>query len=144
MGSLLKTVHGIYFENTGRDDKALGRELMKSTSKQLEELSRNLSNGTIQLPCANVIYNNLVSNPIETVKEIYKQHDWHFSGNYEQILIDYINANKLERESMKVVRSSGAALHTYSPEEFGLTEAELSAGEFAAYVQHLNIPMSRN
>jgi len=34
-------------------------------------------------------------------------------------------------------------LHSYSPEEFGLTSEELSIGKFAEYCERYKVPMSK-
>lgn len=168
--SLIKACHQTYFEKECRDDHALGRQLRDVTAKWLEFAPRDIEKSG--LPNLNVVYNDLVADPIGTVKKIYDHFGWEFSKEYENILSDFMDKDRQKRERIKREKSmsgkntsgkntsgknaSGKSsgghssggdndkLHTYLPEEFGLTEKELSEGVFAAYVQKFNLPISRN
>ncbi len=68
---------------------------------------------------------------------------WEFSDEYFNILKNYLEKNKKEREEMK--RKQGAdQVHTYEPKEFNLTEEELCEGAFKKYVDTYKVPMSKN
>ena len=55
-----------------------------------------------KLPCANVIYNSLISDPISVIKGIYLQFGWDYSEEYERCLLAYLEENRLEREGLKL------------------------------------------
>ena len=38
----------------------------------------------------------------------------------------------------------GGAMHSYTPEEFGITAEQLSSGGYKGYVDKFNVPMSAN
>ena len=95
-----------------------------------------------KLECCNVVYNDLIASPIDTVKEVYRYFKWEFTPEYEKVLKEYIAANKKEREALKN-KKGGDKLHTYEPAEFGLTEAELCEGSFKSYIEKYKTPMSR-
>lgn len=141
MCSLLKACHQTYYEKSCRDDHALGKQLKNVTAEWLQKAPQDIQESGI--PCCNIIYNSLVSKPIETVKSIYKHFEWNFTGEYEAILTEYLIKNKKERDTLKLKQGT-SALHTYEPKEFGLTEKELCEGAFGEYVCKFNVPMSRN
>jgi len=139
MCSLLKAMHQIYFEKEGRDDSKLGFKVAEVSGNLLTTAPENIR--TSGLDCIDVTYNTLINDPLATVKSIYKQYGWEFSKEYETIITDYLAKNKRDREEKAKGKEQ---LHTYAPEEFGLTEAELSSGKFAEYCAKFNVPMSRN
>eukprot|EP01035_Chromulina_nebulosa_P020742 gene20742-26893_t len=53
-----------------------------------------------------------------------------------------------KREKLRLERNlqgqNAQKLHTYEPEEFGLTAEELSTGNYDKYVKEYNVPMSKN
>jgi hypothetical protein len=64
---------------------------------------------------------------------------------YEQIIEEYLAENKRQREAIKAKKGGKAeTLHSYTAEEFGVRTQELCEGDFAAYVQRYNVPMSVN
>jgi len=137
--SLLKAMHQIYFEQEGRDDKNLGRMVSKISGDLLTSAPDAIKESG--LPCSNVVYNSLVHDPIGTVKSIYKEYGWEFTAEYEKILENYLEENRKDR--LKKAKGA-AALHQYHPEEFGLTEEQLTTGKFSEYTTRFNVPMSRN
>mmetsp|Transcript_11779 Transcript_11779/g.15183 ORF Transcript_11779/g.15183 Transcript_11779/m.15183 type:complete len:198 (-) Transcript_11779:214-807(-) len=70
-----------------------------------------------------VKYESLISDPVGTVRGIYKAFDWEFTSEYEQALTNYIAKNKEERASASKTRSSK---HKYSLEQYALSEADIS------------------
>ena len=132
-------MHLLYFEKEGRDDRKLGEAVAALSGSLLTSAPAQIKESG--LPCVNITYNNLVKDPIAVVKSIYKEYDWNFTVEYEAILTKYLDDNKKDRESKKKGKQE---LHTYRPEEFGLTEELLSQGKFAQYCETFNIPMSRN
>ena len=93
------------------------------------------------LACADVIYNDLIKDPKSVIKSIYKQFNWTYSDEYNVILDAYLQKNNEEREALKGKHAK--SLHTYTPEEFGLTAEELTGGKFAEYCKAFNVPMSK-
>ena len=57
---------------------------------------------------------------------------------------EYLIENQLEREAVKKEKSKSDTLHSYSPQEFGLTEDELCSGKYAEYIDKFSVPMSKN
>jgi len=137
--SLLKSMHQIYFEQEGRDDSKLGRQVAKVSGDLLTAAPAMIKES--KLPCTDIVYNNLVADPIGTVRAIYKEYGWEFTAEYEKILQEYLEENRKDRAK----RAKGSSqLHSYDPEEFGLTDEGLTTGKFAEYIAEYNVPMSRH
>lgn len=140
--SLLKAFHMLYYEPECRDDMELGRRIKKVSQEVLAQTPKDIASSGLE--CAHVLYNDLIKQPEEVVKGIYKQFNWTYTDEYDGILKAYLKKNNEEREAMKKKNGGkSAALHTYSPEEFGLTSEELTTGNFAEYCNRYNVPMSR-
>lgn len=140
--SLVKSVHQVYYENSCRNDAAIGRGLTDLTAKYLKQAPKDIE--STKLDCAHVTYNKLIEQPVEVVKSIYKQFGWKFTAEYERIINEYLEENKRQRDAVKAKKGSAAALHTYTAEEFSISTQELMEGDFADYVQRFNVPMSTN
>jgi len=76
--------------------------------------------------CCNVKYLELIKNPIEVVKALYKQCDYEFTPEYEKILEEYIAKNKAEREATKK-KTGGKTMHNYSLEEYGMSKSDVDS-----------------
>jgi len=48
-----------------------------------------------KLPCADVLYHDLVKDPLQTVKNVYKQFGWEVSAEYETIIKDYLEVRSI-------------------------------------------------
>jgi len=140
--SLLKAFHQLYYEPECRDECELGKKIKYVSEKLLMQAPKDIEESGLE--SANVVYNELIKDPSNTVKKIYKTFNWDYTVEYDTILQAYLAKNRAEREVMKKKNASkGAALHTYTPEEFGLTTAELQQGDFAKYAEKYNIPLSK-
>lgn len=151
MCSLLKAVHSVYFEPECRDDFTMGKKIKETTESLLAQAPKDIE--ASGLSCSHVSYNELVGDPIETIKSIYAQLGFDFSAEYEKVLKDYIDSNRKAREELKTKtasqkfksqKSKADRLHTYEPAEFGLTEEELCVGACGDYIKAFNVPMSKN
>ncbi len=144
MCSLLKAVYQVYYENEQRDDAAIGKAVRDVSADYLLRGVEDIKKTGIDH--THVTYNNLIRDPIGTMKGIYKQYGWNFSTEYESILKDFLAKDKAKREEIQRVKlqTNTSVLHHYSPEEFSLTNEELSSGNFAKYVEMFQVPTSRN
>jgi hypothetical protein len=168
---LLKALHSVYYEEESRDDKLLGQQICAITANLLKEAPKKIKESG--LDCADVLYHNLVENPLQTVRDIYAQFGWEVSAEYEANLKAYLEKDEKKRARIREARiaagtaasprkakspSAGTAfenaesseststkvLHHYDPSEFFLTKEQLSEGVFAEYVSRYNLPMSIN
>eukprot|EP01031_Cornospumella_fuschlensis_P015802 gene15802-19305_t len=92
------------------------------------------------LPCGHVLYENLVTDPVGVVRDLYSQLQLPFSAEHEAAISDYLEKNKEQREALK--KSGKRVLHEYRPEDFGLDPAVFSQGKFADYVEKFGIASS--
>ena len=147
MCSLLKSIHQMYFENECRDDHALGRSMLQVSEDLLAQAPVDIA--TSKLPCADVVYDNLVADPVGTVQKIYLQFGWDYTAEYDAKLRAHVDEDKRQRDALKAkkvkegVAKSSEVLHTYSPEEFGMTAQELSSGKYAAYISKYKTPLPK-
>jgi len=138
-------LHQVYYEAETRNDALLGEKVRNVCGDGLLQAVKDIEDSG--LGHSHIIYNNLVKDPIGTIKSIYAEHGWSFTAQYESILQDYLRKDKEKRELTKRTKLQGndrSVLHHYTPEEFSLTYDELSEGKFAEYVETFHIPMSTN
>lgn len=142
MCSLLEAFSTIYYEPECVNRQEIGRCVCDVSGNGVEKCARELNDCKLQY--TNVIYDNLIKRPLETIKEIYKQYGWEVSQAYENNILNYLEENKRERELIKLQKSSGGEkLHSYSPEDYKLTSAELTQGKYADYIKKYNIPPTK-
>ncbi len=144
MCSLAKSLYQVYYENEERDDALIGSAIRDVSADYLLRAVEDIKKTGIDH--THVLYNDLVKDPIGTVKSIYEQYGWDFTVEYENILKDHLAKDQLKREEAKRLKlqKNTAVLHHYTPEEFSLTYDELSSGSFAKYVEMFKVPMSKN
>lgn len=131
--SLLKALHQIYYENECRDDAALGAAIDDVSAATLNQAPRDIEESGLE--CSHISYNQLIKDPVSVVKSIYKQYNWEFTEEYQKILENYLVEDAKKRDEVKQKKSKDA-LHTYAPEEFGLTESRLSDNRYSQYIQN--------
>ena len=142
MCSLIESFHKFYYDKSGRDNHELGRRMSLFTGKKLLEAAKDIEESG--LDNQHVIYNDLVADPKKAVKAIYSKFNWKYTEEYDKILDDYLAQNERERAAIKKNKSKSNVLHSYTPEEFGLSAEEMSSGTFREYVDKFNVPMSKN
>ncbi len=145
--SLLKAIHQVYYENECRDDALLGRRITDLSADLLERAPKEIAESG--LDCSHIVYNDLIRDPMAVLKSIYRQFGWTFSPEYEAIVVQFLAEDRAKREGIKLKKQAGgkaadAGMHHYTPEEFSVTAAELSAGKFADYVAAFKVPMSKD
>jgi hypothetical protein len=136
--SLVEAAHSVYYEPESMDTAALGHSIRDVSAKLLTQAPVDIAASGCD--SANVLYTELIKDPMSVVRNIYKEFGWDFTSEYQQILQTHIAEDKRKREELKAAKSGSAAvLHDYSPEKFGLTKDELSSGAFGEYMKKFNI-----
>jgi hypothetical protein len=127
------------------DKNALGKRLKELAAKLISQAPKDIEKAGV--PCAHVLFENLTANPIETVKEVYKQFNLEFTSEYEEILKNYLEENRKQREATKLKLSKPgekkAVLHEHKPEDFGISSDELKQGAYAEYIQAFKITSAK-
>ncbi len=139
--SLVKAFHSVYYEPECLDVNALGKSIAQSTGEILRQATQDMAE--TKLAHSDVVYNDLVKDPIECVRSIYEKMGWTFSDEYLDRLKAYLLENKQKRDSVNA-KNGSSTLHHYSPASYGIAEDELSTGLYADYCKKYNVPMSRN
>ena len=83
--SLMKTLHQVYYTDDCANDALIGRELFKHVEEGLIYTEQNILASKVNN--FNVLYENLVKDPVQIIKGIYKYFQWEFSKEYESILV---------------------------------------------------------
>jgi hypothetical protein len=137
--SLVEAAHSVYYEPETMDVAALGGKIRDVSAELLTKAPADIAASGCEN--ANVLYTDLIKDPLSVVRDIYKQFGWEFTNKYEDILKTHIAADKKKREELKAAAGGGggAVLHDYSPEKFSLTTEELSSGPFAEYMEKFNL-----
>ena len=128
----------IYFEKDCADDKKLGRNMFQLVSRIFKEAPASMKE--VGLPCANVIFDDLVHDPIKAVESVYAQFGWTVTDEYRQILKKYVDENAQKRKKSSAGGKDMGNWHTLKG--FGIEEKELLEGNFAEYVKAFNIPQN--
>lgn len=128
LGSLLKSVHQLYFEPECRDDKKLGQKLKTVTEEYLEKCEKDIVDAKLDIK--HVYYGDTTKNCIETIRGIYSHFGWEFTKEYEDILRKF----EVDENDKRLKMAQGKELHKYEPQEFGLTSEELKSGYFEKYL----------
>lgn len=134
--SLLRAFHEMYFERECLDPIDLGRRSLKYVFDVFSQAPVEIAKAKLQ--CADVVFENLTRDPIGTVKSIYRQFDWEFTKEYEQILKNYLAEDEKKRK-VQFEKASKNKFQVHSPEYFGLSKKEIDE-RFADYMRNYSIP----
>lgn len=139
MCTLLKAIHGLYFEKDTIDLNYMGKKIKLFGEKLLDEVPKFLKKNKV--PCAHVLYQELVKSPIDVVRNVYKQFGWEFTAEYEKILHEYVRESTVKRAKIAAKRGKDKSqpLNLYHPKEYGLEAEQLTSGVFQAYVEEFKI-----
>lgn len=138
--SLLKSFHQVYYAPHCRDDALLGKTIASVSAEYLTKAPQDLQESGLEH--TNVTYEALIKDPISVVQQIYADFEWTFSDEYQVILQSYIAKDKAKRQALKE-RQGSKEVHSYAPEEFSLTAAELSSGKFVDYCKKFDVPFPK-
>jgi len=134
--SLVEAAHSVYYEPEGMNVGALGKKLDGLSQHLLQQAPKDIA--ASKCDNANVVYDNLIKDPLGVVKDLYKQFEWEFTPEYEKIMVDYLAENKAKRDALKAPGKK--QLHDYSPEDYHLTDAQLSEGVYKDYIKKFGVP----
>jgi len=82
-----------------------------------------------------VMYDDVIANPKQVVMDLYHQFNLDFTPEYDEKLEEYLEQNRREREELKKKqKNSQEQLHSYSAQEFGLSN-NLIEEEMKDYIQ---------
>jgi hypothetical protein len=121
------SAEGINLEGLGQNVRHFGNSWIKRADDFLQN-PRNKNHKR-----ANIMYTQLIKDPIKTIKALYAEVGYEFTGEYEQKLREYIEANNAEREALKKKGGAGKGkVQSYDLMDFGLTD-EIIASDLDWY-----------
>lgn len=141
--SLVQAAHSVYYEPDNMNVNRLGLAIDKLTDHLISTTPNQIKETKCDSIDAN--YEELIKNPKELVKSIYRQFNWEFSSEYEKILDEFIQNDINKRNQLKQAKTVTAKtknpkdLHEYSPESYGLTRERLCTGNYATYIKQYNL-----
>lgn len=139
LSAMMSTVHDIYYDLDTQDRREIGRNIKGLAGRALTKATADLKK--TKLECANVIFNDLVEDPIAVVRNIYKQFKMEYTQDFEDTMKAYMVKNNAERLVLKQkVEAQGKEFDVHYPETYGLTVGELTEGPFADYLKEYPFP----
>jgi hypothetical protein len=97
----------MYFEAHGRSDFELGRRVSDMTAQLLQNAQADLAH--TNSPLSHVSYEELIREPVETVKKVYDRFGWTYTEQYEQRLLQYIEQNNAKRKQQQQQRDDSGS-----------------------------------
>lgn len=128
-------MHGTYYEANCLDRHALGKDVKQFTEIVLQQTPDDLTKFVRHENTANVLFDKLVQNPIEAVRDVYKQLRWNFTPEYNTILQHHVTADKLKREAKKKSDGGKHGMYQHTPDRFGLGEFDFTTGIYEDYIR---------
>jgi hypothetical protein len=135
MASLNQALHSVFYDSSGLDIPALGQQTKNGCKLLVETAQKDFRDSGLDY--AHVKYDELVKDPIGTIRNIYGRWGIEFTPEFETKLHEFLEADKAKRDALR--SADHAKLHSYTPEQFGLTADELRA-DFKDYIEAFNIP----
>lgn len=138
MASLNQALHSVFYDSSGLDIPALGQQTKNGCKLMVETAQKDFRDSGLDY--AHVKYDELVKDPIGTIRNIYDRWGIEFTPEFEAKLNEFLEADKAKRDALR--SADHAKLHSYTPEQFGLTADELRK-DFRDYIEAFNIPEPR-
>jgi hypothetical protein len=131
-------MHGTYYEADCLDRHALGRDVTDFTEYIFNAAPKDLEERGSPENSANVLFDNLVRDPIGTVRDVYQQLKWDFTPEYKLILQEHVAADTLKREAKKCESKregkSGHGMYHHSSDRFGVDQSIFAQDTFKEYI----------
>jgi hypothetical protein len=145
--SLYETLMKISVDSWTIDKKALGKAVMEYTFLALEKAIRSIEKAAKTMRILHIRYSDNIKEPKVVCKKIMEMAELPFSDEYVRRVDAYLAESARKRKSLKEKKVREAAtgggkmetlLHTYSLEEYGLSE-EIVLAKFDAYITKYNL-----
>uniref|UniRef100_A0A7S2FXV9 Uncharacterized protein n=1 Tax=Octactis speculum TaxID=3111310 RepID=A0A7S2FXV9_9STRA len=100
----------------------LGKEQLEFWSRCLERADQDLSGDT---DSKHVLFQDLLSNPVQVVKDIYADFGLEYSDAYDKKLHEYLEENEKKRASKSFTKAK--KFHQYTLADYALNQAKIDA-----------------
>jgi len=140
--SLMRGLHLMNYERDCLDLSTIGQCMLRENQHMISKCQPVVES----LPperCAHVMYDDLIGDPIDTVRQIYAHFGWKYTPQYEEKMKQYLAQDKAKREAVKAsFKSSGGqrkALNQHNLEEFGLSPSDMDTSVYHSYKQRFKL-----
>lgn len=141
--SLYETLMKISVDSWTIDKHALGLAVMEYSFLSLEKAIRSIEKAT-NMRILHIRYADNIKDPKMVCKQVMDMAELPFSDEYVRLLDEYMAESNRKRKAMKEKKAKEAAdgkaveLHSYSLEEYGLSE-DVVLAKFDAYIKKYNL-----
>lgn len=142
--SIITAMRGMYFDISDLIPAELGQAVCRVVTKAIEQAPRDIASSG--RPCAHVLFEQLIADPIQTVKDIYEQFHMEYTVTFDAAIKAYLVENSRQRADLLVKLSHHTptkVLHDHKPEDFGLSTQSLSQGCFQEYITKYKITSAK-
>jgi hypothetical protein len=140
--NLLRAIHDLYYTHDCCEEKLMGPRTVNYCLRAVDSAINDLE--STKLDCGHVIFDELVKDPISIVKAIYKQFNWEFTKQYEDILIKFLDDDKKKRvvQFEKAKHSKQVNISELSLDKYGLNENDINS-KFDKYCNDFHFPTKK-
>lgn len=140
--TLIQSLGELYYEPSCTNSKFIGKKAYETAAYVLDKGIESLQ--TLGADCIHVKYDNLIADPIQTVKDIYNYYGWEFTVEYHDILKEFLRIDKKKRDGIRkkmsrTTTTSASGLHQHNLEQFGITKESLTTGKYKKYIDQYQL-----
>eukprot|EP01035_Chromulina_nebulosa_P016957 gene16957-22449_t len=136
--SLYETLMRMSMEEADIDRVALGKAVLDYTRLSLDMAMDSLKRLEGKVKVVHVRYADNVKNPKGTCKDICERAGLPFNEEYVNRVDKYLAKNAEGREKLKAKKGTGKVLHSYKPEDYGLSTEGIRT-TFNDYITKYNL-----
>ena len=136
--SLVQGMHLMYYERECLDSAQMGKTMLRENMHMISSCLSAVDD--LNLDCTHVMYDDVVRNPLDTVRQIYKTFNWKYTAEYEEKVKAYLAENGFKRSKLKVaLKVSGQGVNQHNLGEFGLKPQDLDTDVYNSYKKRFNL-----
>lgn len=129
-----------YCDHQSIDRVTLGKSIRNVTAMILNRAPSDIKESGLK--CCNIRYEDVIKDPVNTVKSIYAFYGWDYSEEYDTILREYIRRDDAERADL---RKDKKGRHAYSLDMYGLEASDFDeeSSPFAQYMKQFGLKQNK-
>ena len=130
----------MYFERDKLNPSDIGQAALQGNQLMITKCLQAAKD--CQIDCAHVLYDDLVTKPMDTVRQVYAQFNWEFTPTYESNLTSYLSDNNKKRTALRKAnntKNNEQSLHNHSLEQFGLEMSDIDTDVYNEYIAKFDL-----
>lgn len=131
----------MYYERESLFPTQLGQAMLRENQHMLTKSMATMDDSSQD--CAHIMYDALVSNPIDTVQQIYTQFNWKYTAEYDAKLKAFLLEDNARRAAVKKTLNQSIdgqqTLNEHSLTDFGLCVDDLNTEVFKKYKKRFEL-----